>query len=89
MLTAASDTAWERIPASNIAKVVLFKREPDKWALTESHLELLARQVPGAYNSPEDHERLAGLVPSMRMGQHRQEARELFLKMDLFFVKVS
>lgn len=82
MLT-LTDTAWERVAASHIAKRTIWRLESDRYALTTPGLYDLGRQLPGYYEE-EDPERMSYRV----IEKLRGEAWELFSSLDMFFVKV-
>ncbi|KAL8400330.1 hypothetical protein RB594_000637 [Gaeumannomyces avenae] len=77
-------TAWERVPVSRIAKIVIWRLESDRYAMTTPNLYDLGLQLPGYYDG-EDPEKLAYRT----VERLRQEAMERFLEMDMFFVKAS
>lgn len=77
-------TAWERIPVSRIAKIVIWRVEADRYSLTSPNLYELGRQLPKYYGD-ENFDKLSYKT----IEKLRNEARQRFLDMDLFFVKAS
>ncbi|KAK1751672.1 hypothetical protein QBC47DRAFT_364035 [Echria macrotheca] len=77
-------TAWNHIPASQVAKRVIWRLEADRYALTSPSLYDLGRQLPGYYpgNEPEG-------MGFRALTELRAEAEKKFLAMDMFFVKAS
>lgn len=76
------DTAWERVPVSDVAKQTIWRLESDRYALTSPSLYDLGRQLPEYYS--DDPEGMSYRV----VEQLRREAWEKFAAMDMFFVKV-
>lgn len=77
-------TAWERLPASDIAKRSILMLEADRHALTGPDLRDLGAQLPGYYGDDEDPSKLH----PQTMIRLRKESAVLFKKTDMFFVKV-
>ncbi|KZL65699.1 ankyrin repeat protein [Colletotrichum tofieldiae] len=78
-------TAWEHIPVSDLAKKVIWRLESDRYALINESLYELGTGLPDYYGEGQDPFRM-----SYRMKEKlRGEAREKFLKLEMFFVKVS
>jgi hypothetical protein len=67
-------TAWRRLPASPNAKLAIWKLEGDRYAMTDPKLR--------------DY-RNEGQIYNQRVADLRNEAKPLFMELDLFFVKVS
>lgn len=80
----SSDTAWERIPATDLAKEVTWSLEQDHYALTNKPLYDLGRSLRDYYGAGQDPDRMNFHT----MHQLRKEARGKFMGMDMFFVKV-
>jgi hypothetical protein len=78
------DTAWERVPVSQFAKLTLWRLEASMYALTLEKYWDLGRQLPGCYNTDDpstlDYESKETL---------RWESWERFRNMDMFFIKLS
>lgn len=77
------DTAWERIPLSDLAKKSLWKLESERYAmitpgLREYNQAFLEKDGTGARKR----------VPYSRVRELRNEAWSLFSSLDMFFVKV-
>jgi hypothetical protein len=79
------DTAWERAPVSQLAKLTLWRVEWPLYTLLGEKVRDLGRQLPGCYGDEEDHSNL-GFQTKVRL---RQEAWEKFRSLDMFFVKVN
>lgn len=79
------DTAWEHVPVSDLAKKVIWRLESDRYALTAETLYELGTGLPDYYGEGQDPFKMNFRIRE----QLRGEAREKFLKMDMFFVKVS
>lgn len=78
------DTAWERLPVSQIAKRIIWRLEQDRYSLTQSKLYHLGEQMPDYYGGD------PRTVGYRRLEQLRGEAAKLFFDMDnMFFVKVG
>ncbi|WQF75979.1 Putative ankyrin repeat-containing domain superfamily [Colletotrichum destructivum] len=78
-------TAWEHIPVSDLAKKVIWRLESDRYALVNESLYELGTDLSNYYGDGQDPFKM-----SYRMKERlRGEAREKFLKLDMFFVKVS
>ncbi|KAF6815708.1 hypothetical protein CSOJ01_03388 [Colletotrichum sojae] len=84
-LTLSRYTAWEHVPVSDLAKKVIWRLESDRYALTTENLFELGTGLPDYYGEGQDPFKMNFRVRE----QLRGEAREKFLKMDMFFVKVS
>lgn len=84
MLTHRLDTAWERVPATDLAKLTLWRVEWNLYSLVSPSVWDLGRQLPNYYG---------GEDPSTINFQTKErlkiEAWERFLSTDMFFVKVS
>ncbi|OLN93928.1 Protein HOS4 [Colletotrichum chlorophyti] len=78
-------TAWEHVPVSDLAKKVIWRLESDRYALISESLYELGAGLPDYYGEGQDPFKMAYRVKEKLRG----EAREKFLKMDMFFVKVS
>ncbi|KAI1467228.1 uncharacterized protein F4812DRAFT_451527 [Daldinia caldariorum] len=76
-------TAWERIPASHIAKRVIWRLEQDRYALTEGKLFHLGEQLPDFYGGD------PWTVRYKKLEQIRGEAWKCFSETEMFFVKQS
>ncbi|OAQ84728.1 ankyrin repeat protein [Purpureocillium lilacinum] len=77
-------TAWERVPATKVAKLSVLKTEGGVYALTRQTVWDLGRQVPDCYSVKDPSD-----LDTAGMEEHRIAAQERFLAMDMFFVKVS
>ncbi|TLD12600.1 uncharacterized protein PgNI_03151 [Pyricularia grisea] len=77
-------TAWERVPVSRIAKIVIWRVEADRYSLTSPNLYDLGKRLPSYYGK-ENLDKLSYKT----IEKLRNEARQKFLDMDLFFVKAS
>jgi hypothetical protein len=77
-------TAWERVPASMIAKRIIWRLESDRYALTTPSLYDLGRQLQGYYSDDDPDQMSYRVIEKLR-----GEAWEKFAAMDMFFVKVS
>ncbi|KAJ9150898.1 Histone deacetylase complex subunit [Pleurostoma richardsiae] len=77
-------TGWEHIPASMIAKKVIWRLESDRYALTTPSLYDIGKQLPDYYCG-EDPDTMSYRV----IERLRGEAWEKFAAMDMFFVKAS
>lgn len=83
-LTYDTDTAWERIPVSSLAKKVIWRLESDRYALTSDIMYDLGSQLPNYYEGPDPN------AMDYRVTERlRGAAWEKFLALDMFFVKVS
>ncbi|KAJ3579384.1 hypothetical protein NPX13_g1185 [Xylaria arbuscula] len=71
----------QRVPASKIAKTVIWRLEQDRYALTESKLYHLGEQLADFYGGD------PRTVGYKKLEQIRGEAANLFLETDMFFVK--
>jgi hypothetical protein len=83
-LTFDSDTAWERIPVTDIAKRTIWRLEADRYALTSSSLHELGLQLTGDYYGGQDPASMSYSVTEKLRG----EAWGKFAALDMFFVKV-
>ncbi|KJR86393.1 HOS4 protein [Sporothrix schenckii 1099-18] len=83
-LTLSQFSLWSHIPASMIAKQVIWRLESDRYSLTDPDLYDLGRQLPGYYDGRDPKE-----IGTQAMEKLRREAWEKFAAMDMFFVKVS
>ncbi|UNI14140.1 hypothetical protein JDV02_000805 [Purpureocillium takamizusanense] len=76
-------TAWERVPATKVAKISVWRTEGGRYALTAGQLWEIGRQA---------HDCCGGKDPTnfdpLGLAQHRKDTLEKFLAMDMFFVKV-
>ncbi|OAA34458.1 ankyrin repeat protein [Metarhizium rileyi] len=77
-------TAWERAPVNRLAKITIWRTESSRYSLLSEELWELGRQLPGCYGNA-DPSRL-DFSTRTRL---RDEAWEKFLKLDMFFVKLS
>lgn len=84
MLIRCIDTAWNRVPASYIAKRIIWRLESDRYALTSPSLYDIGKQLSGYYGA-EEPDSMSYTVTERLRG----EAWEKFVAMDMFFVKVS
>lgn len=78
-----TDTTWEKVKASNIAKKVIWRLENERYALTQGKLYELGEQLPGYFDG-NPHK-----MHYKQLEKLRGEAAKLFFDMDLWFVKVS
>ncbi|WYZ40461.1 hypothetical protein EsH8_IV_000802 [Colletotrichum jinshuiense] len=78
-------TAWEHIPVSDLAKKVIWRLESDRYSLIAESLFELGAALPDYYGEGQDPFKMNYRVKERLRG----EAREKFLKMDMFFVKLS
>jgi hypothetical protein len=78
------DTAWERLPVSELAKKSIWRVEGERYALTMPSVYDLGRQLPEYYGPGVDPDRMTHDI----LERLRREAREKFLHTDMFFVKV-
>ena len=76
--------AWDRIPASYIAKLAIWRVEGDRFALTDPRLYDLGKQLAGYYG--QDNAEPTNYRATEKL---RAEAWEKFKAVDMFFVKVS
>lgn len=83
------DTAWDKLPATKIAKTVFWNRERERLCLMMPQLAALREAVPGSYKTPQYEEVDPNLLPSERMDRYTDKNKELFFAMDLFFIRVS
>jgi hypothetical protein len=74
-----SDTAWERISVSDLAKRTLWKVLSEDYSLLSERLRILSK-----YGGP-----TIEVVGSNRASEIRTDAWPTFLGLDMFFVKVS
>jgi hypothetical protein len=79
-----SDTGWERVPVSPVAKKVIWRLEADRYALTSPNLYELGRDIPGYYLGEDPENMSFGIMESLRA-----EAWDRFSNLSLFFVKAS
>ncbi|KAF9871715.1 histone deacetylase complex subunit [Colletotrichum karsti] len=84
-LTLSRYTAWEHVPVSDLAKKVLWRLEADRYALITETLYELGAGLPAYYGEGQDPFKMNYRLKEKLRG----EAREKFLKLDMFFVKVS
>lgn len=77
------DNSWTRIPASKIAKRVLWQLESDRYALTSPHLYDLGKELPGYYGTDDTDSIVYRVTQKLRSA-----AWEKFSALDMFFVKV-
>lgn len=82
-LTFIADTAWERIPVSEIAKKTLWKVESERYAMINASLR---PHNPSLMETDDIGSK--GRLSYTRMDEIRSEAWSLFQALDLFFVKV-
>lgn len=78
------DTAWERAPVTELAKLSLWRVEWRLYSLLDDKLWDLGRQLPEYYGDEDPSE--LGYGTKQRL---KAEAWEKFLNMDMFFVKVT
>ena len=76
-------SSWQRLPASNIAKQVLWRLEADRYALTDPDFYNLGRQLPGYYGGQDPQK-----MSTPDMCELRNMNFQKFLATDMFFVKV-
>ncbi|KAF4821461.1 Protein HOS4 [Colletotrichum siamense] len=84
-LTLSRYTAWEHIPVSDLAKKVIWRLEADRYALITDSLYELGTGLPDYYGEGQDPFKMSYRLKEKLRG----EAREKFLKLDMFFVKLS
>ncbi|CAK7563328.1 MAG: hypothetical protein SEPTF4163_001195 [Sporothrix epigloea] len=77
-------SSWQRLPASNIAKQVLWRLEADRYALTDPDFYNLGRQLPGYYGGQDPQK-----MSTPDMCELRNMNFQKFLATDMFFVKAS
>jgi len=80
-----TDTAWEKIPVSSLAKKAIWRLESNRYALISESMFDLGLQLPNYYGEGIDPCRMSYKV----IERLRGEAWDKFLKLDMFFVKVS
>ncbi|KAK2050534.1 hypothetical protein LZ31DRAFT_455150 [Colletotrichum somersetense] len=78
-------TAWEHVPVSDLAKKVIWRLESDRYALINEGLYELGVGLPDYYGEGQDPSKMSYRTKERLRG----EAREKFLKLDMFFVKLS
>ncbi|KAK1598641.1 uncharacterized protein LY79DRAFT_623302 [Colletotrichum navitas] len=78
-------TGWEHIPVSDLAKKVIWRLESDRYALINEGLYELGAGLSDYYGEGQDPFKMSYRTKERLRG----EAREKFLKLDMFFVKVS
>ncbi|KAI3533143.1 hypothetical protein CSPX01_12940 [Colletotrichum filicis] len=84
-LSLSKYAAWEHVSVSDLAKKVIWRLESDWYALLKENFYELGTGLSDYYGEGEDPFKM-----SFRSKEKlRGEAREKFLKMDMFFVKVS
>ncbi|TEA09881.1 Protein HOS4 [Colletotrichum sidae] len=77
--------AWEHVPVSDLAKKVIWRLEADRYSLTTEQLYELGAGLSDYYGEAQDPFKMVYRIKE----KLRSEARDKFLKMDMFFVKVS
>ncbi|KAK3357429.1 hypothetical protein B0T25DRAFT_589702 [Lasiosphaeria hispida] len=77
-------TAWEQIPASYVAKRIIWRLESDRFALTLPNLYELGKQIPEYYGDVEPERMSYRVTEGLRA-----DAWKKFVQMDTFFVKAS
>lgn len=83
MANKVSDTAWERAPVSQLAKMSLWRVEWRLYSLVDDKVWDLGRQLPEYYGDEDPSELCFHTKQRLR-----EEAWEKFRNMDMFFVKV-
>lgn len=76
--------SWPHLPASMIAKRVIWRLEGDRYSLTDPDFYDLGRQLPGYYDGQDPTKMGTAAIEKLR-----REAWEKFASTDMFFVKVS
>ncbi|EAA28038.3 hypothetical protein GE21DRAFT_4709 [Neurospora crassa] len=76
--------SWTRIPASKIAKRVLWQLESDRYALTSPNLYDLGKELPGYYGTDDTDSIVYRVTQKLRSA-----AWEKFAALEMFFVKAS
>ncbi|CAK7232188.1 hypothetical protein SBRCBS47491_008184 [Sporothrix bragantina] len=76
--------SWKRLPASTIAKQVIWRLEADRYSLTDPDFYDFGRQLPGYYGG-QDPQKMS--TPDMY--ELRNRNLDKFLATDMFFVKAS
>ncbi|KAK1781559.1 LOW QUALITY PROTEIN: hypothetical protein QBC45DRAFT_449110 [Copromyces sp. CBS 386.78] len=76
--------SWTKIPASKIAKRVLWQLESDRYALTSPNLYDLGKELPGYYDTDDTDSIVYRVTQKLRSA-----AWEKFAALDMFFVKAS
>ncbi|KKA28149.1 hypothetical protein TD95_000964 [Thielaviopsis punctulata] len=84
-LTLSRYTDWKRIPATRIAKTMIWRVENDRYALTSPRYFDIGRELPSYYGEPNDPDRMT----QQTMERLREDAMTCFFNMDMFFVKLS
>jgi hypothetical protein len=82
-LDLAGFTAWERVPAPELAKKSIWMMEADRYALTSNSFVDMGAELPDYFGGENPH-RLHPQTPQ----RLRLEANALYLQTDMFFVKV-
>ncbi|KAL2124263.1 hypothetical protein VTJ04DRAFT_628 [Mycothermus thermophilus] len=77
-------TAWRRIPATQLAKRIIWRLESDRYALTTPTLFDLGEQLQDYYQGQDPQH-----MSYAELEKLRGEAWEKFAAMDMFFVKAS
>ncbi|CAK7274112.1 hypothetical protein SEPCBS119000_006003 [Sporothrix epigloea] len=77
-------SSWQRLPASSIAKEVIWRVEADRYAMTDPDVYHLGRQLAGLYGGQDPRK-----MSTPDMCKLRNATRDKFLSTDMFFVKAS
>lgn len=78
-----SDTAWERVPATELAKLTLWRVEWNLYSLVSSAVWDLGIQLPGYYGNEDPSD-----LSFQAKEQLKREAWEKFCNTEMFFVRV-